>query len=70
MQESAQAALSRACSHAEELGVAPERFAEHDVHVHVPAGAVPKDGPSAGITMADRDRVARARRPGAPTTSA
>jgi ATP-dependent Lon protease len=52
MQESAQAALSWVRSHAEELGVEPEWFADHDVHVHVPAGAVPKDGPSAGVTMA------------------
>ena len=52
MQESAQAALSWVRSHADELGVEPEWFAEHDVHVHVPAGAVPKDGPSAGVTMA------------------
>jgi len=52
MQESAQAALSWVRSHTEELGMPPEWFAEHDLHVHVPAGAVPKDGPSAGITMA------------------
>jgi ATP-dependent Lon protease len=52
MQESAQAALSWVRSHTHELGVGPEWFAEHDVHVHVPAGAVPKDGPSAGVTMA------------------
>jgi ATP-dependent Lon protease len=52
MQESAQAALSWVRSHAEQLGVEPEWFAEHDLHVHVPAGAVPKDGPSAGVTMA------------------
>jgi ATP-dependent Lon protease len=52
MQESAQAALSWVRSHTEELDLPPEWFAEHDVHVHVPAGAVPKDGPSAGITMA------------------
>ncbi len=52
MQESAQAALSWVRAHAEKLGVAPGWFAEHDVHIHVPAGAVPKDGPSAGITIA------------------
>jgi ATP-dependent Lon protease len=52
MQESAQAALSWVRSHTDELGVPEDWFAEHDVHVHVPAGAVPKDGPSAGITMA------------------
>jgi ATP-dependent Lon protease len=39
-------------SHAEELGIDPGWFAEHDVHIHVPAGAVPKDGPSAGVAMA------------------
>jgi ATP-dependent Lon protease len=52
MQESAQAALSWVRSHTDELGVEKEWFTEHDVHVHVPAGAVPKDGPSAGVTMA------------------
>jgi ATP-dependent Lon protease len=52
MQESARAALSWARAHAEQLGIEPPWFAEHDVHVHVPAGAVPKDGPSAGITIA------------------
>jgi ATP-dependent Lon protease len=52
MQESAQAALSWVRAHATRLGVVENWFAEHDVHIHVPAGAVPKDGPSAGITMA------------------
>jgi ATP-dependent Lon protease len=52
MQESAQAALSWVRSHTEDLGVPAGWFAEHDVHIHVPAGAVPKDGPSAGVTMA------------------
>jgi ATP-dependent Lon protease len=52
MQESAQAALSWVRSHAADLGLAAEWFSANDVHIHVPAGAVPKDGPSAGVTMA------------------
>jgi len=52
MQESAQAALSWVRSHTAELGLADDWFSTHDVHIHVPAGAVPKDGPSAGVTMA------------------
>src|SRR5207253_8128250 len=52
MQESARAALSWVRSHADELEVDEDWFAKHDVHIHVPAGAVPKDGPSAGVTMA------------------
>ena len=52
MQESAQAALSWVRSHTDQLGVPPTWFSEHDIHIHVPAGAVPKDGPSAGVTMA------------------
>ena len=51
MQESAQAALSWVRSHADQLNLKTAWFADHDIHVHVPAGAVPKDGPSAGITM-------------------
>ena len=52
MQESAQAAHSWVRTHAQELGIDPQWFGQNDLHVHVPAGAVPKDGPSAGITMA------------------
>jgi ATP-dependent Lon protease len=52
MQESATAAHSWVRSHAVELGIDPTWFADHDVHVHIPAGAIPKDGPSAGVTMA------------------
>jgi ATP-dependent Lon protease len=52
MQESARAALSHIRQQATELGLNPEFLAGHDIHVHVPAGAIPKDGPSAGVTMA------------------
>ncbi|PJF36713.1 MAG: endopeptidase La [Candidatus Thermofonsia Clade 1 bacterium] len=51
MQESARAAFSYVRAHAQELGVSPDYFEKHDIHLHVPAGAVPKDGPSAGVTM-------------------
>jgi ATP-dependent Lon protease len=51
MKESAKIALSYVQGHADELGIAPDAFQDTEFHVHVPAGAIPKDGPSAGVTM-------------------
>ncbi len=51
MQESMQAALSWVRAHSEELGIDPEFLKNNDIHLHVPAGSIPKDGPSAGVTM-------------------
>ena len=69
MRESAQAALSWVRSHSIALGVHDTWFEDNDIHIHVPAGAVPKDGPSAGITIATALVSLVTRTAGRPTTS-
>ncbi|MGC2310551.1 MAG: endopeptidase La [Candidatus Babeliaceae bacterium] len=63
MKESAQAALSYARSHAHEFNVQQKMFTQHDLHIHVPAGSIPKDGPSAGVTMLSSILSALTQRP-------
>ncbi len=63
MQESARAALSYVRHRAGDLGIGDEYFRRHDIHIHVPAGAIPKDGPSAGVTMASAIASCLTRRP-------
>ena len=63
MKESAQAAMSYARAHAQEFSIPDTVFTSHDLHIHVPAGAIPKDGPSAGITMLTSILSALTKRP-------
>jgi ATP-dependent Lon protease len=69
MQESAKAAQSFLWSHAEEFGIDAALFRTHGLHIHVPAGSIPKDGPSAGVTMATAIASAYTRTPARPDTA-
>jgi len=66
MKESASTALSYIKAHAEELAIDPEMFDKNDIHIHVPEGAIPKDGPSAGVTMLTAITSAFTKRPVKP----
>ena len=63
MKESANTALSYVKAHAEQIGIKESDFDTHDIHIHVPEGAIPKDGPSAGVTMLSAICSAFARKP-------
>ncbi|MBQ3108503.1 MAG: endopeptidase La [Clostridia bacterium] len=69
MQESAKAALTYVRAHADEFGLAPDFYSKHDIHIHVPEGATPKDGPSAGVTMVTALVSAYTGRPVRPTVA-
>ncbi|MGI9101677.1 MAG: endopeptidase La [Terriglobales bacterium] len=69
MQESMQAALTWVRSNAAKLGINEDWFKDHDIHIHVPAGAIPKDGPSAGVTMTTALVSLLTDRPGRPLTA-
>jgi ATP-dependent Lon protease len=69
MQESMQAALTWVRSNAAKLGINEDWFKDHDIHIHVPAGAIPKDGPSAGVTMTTALVSLLSDRPGRPLTA-
>jgi ATP-dependent Lon protease len=69
MKESARTAISFLRAHCRELGIEPSRFRKNGVHIHVPAGAIPKDGPSAGVTMLTATASLLLRRSARPDTA-